>query len=159
MVAGEIGALAEQSRQTVIKIQEVTQEVTQAVDNLSANARKLLDFVVKDVTSDYEGFLTIGEQYDQDGASVDELMSEFSTIALELSGNMEGIKNSMSDISRAAEEGAEGTTEIAQRASVIAEESAEVLEQVTRTRKSAETLREEIGKFHVNTAGDVQEEA
>ncbi len=157
--AGEIGALAEQSRQTVIKIQEVTQEVTQAVDNLSANARKLLDFVVKDVTSDYEGFLTIGEQYDQDGASVDELMSEFSTIALELSGNMEGIKNSMSDISRAAEEGAEGTTEIAQRASVIAEESAEVLEQVTRTRKSAETLREEIGKFHVNTAGDVQEEA
>ena len=159
VVAGEIGALAEQSRQTVIKIQEVTQEVTQAVDNLSANARKLLDFVVKDVTSDYEGFLTIGEQYDQDGASVDELMSEFSTIALELSGNMEGIKNSMSDISRAAEEGAEGTTEIAQRASVIAEESAEVLEQVTRTRKSAETLREEIGKFHVNTAGDVQEEA
>ena len=115
--------------------------------------------MVKDVTSDYEGFLTIGEQYDQDGASVDELMSEFSTIALELSGNMEGIKNSMSDISRAAEEGAEGTTEIAQRASVIAEESAEVLEQVTRTRKSAETLREEIGKFHVNTAGDVQEEA
>lgn len=159
VVAGEIGALAEQSRQTVIKIQEVTQEVTQAVDNLSTNARKLLDFVVKDVTSDYEGFLTIGEQYDQDGASVDELMSEFSTIALELSGNMEGIKNSMSDISRAAEEGAEGTTEIAQRASVIAEESAEVLEQVTRTRKSAETLREEIGKFHVNTAGDVQEEA
>ena len=159
VVAGEIGALAEQSRQTVIKIQEVTQEVTQAVDNLSANARKLLDFVVKDVTSDYEGFLTIGEQYDQDGASVDELMSEFSTIALELSGNMEGIKNSMSDISRAAEEGAEGTTEIAQRASVIAEESAEVLEQVTRTRKSAETLREEIGKFHVNTAGDVREEA
>ncbi len=159
VVAGEIGALAEQSRQTVIKIQEVTQEVTQAVDNLSTNARKLLDFVVKDVTSDYEGFLTIGEQYDQDGASVDELMSEFSTIALELSGNMEGIKNSMSDISRAAEEGAEGTTEIAQRASVIAEESAEVLEQVTRTRKSAETLREEIGKFHVNTAGDYQEEA
>lgn len=159
VVAGEIGTLAEQSRQTVIQIQEVTQEVTQAVENLSSNARKLLEFVVKDVTADYEGFLTIGEQYDQDGASVDELMSEFSTIAQELSGNMEGIKNSMSDISKAAEEGAEGTTEIAQRASVIAEESAEVLEQVTRTRQSAETLRAEIGKFHVNGAEDVQKEA
>ena len=55
----------------------------------------------------------------------------------------------MSDISKAAEEGAEGTTEIAQRASVIASESAEVLEQVTKTRQSAETLREEISKFHV----------
>lgn len=150
VVAGEIGTLAEQSRQTVIKIQEVTQEVTQAVENLSSNARKLLDFVVKDVTADYEDFLTIGEQYSQDGASVDELMSEFSTIAQELYGNMEGIKNSMSDISKAAEEGAEGTTEIAQRASVIACESAEVLEQVTKTKQSAENLRAEIGKFHVN---------
>lgn len=150
VVAGEIGTLAEQSRQTVMKIQEVTQEVTQAVENLSFNARKLLDFVVADVTSDYEGFLTIGEQYSQDGASVDELMREFSTIAQELFDNMEGIKNSMNDISKAAEEGAEGTTEIAQRASVIAEESEEVLQQVTRTRQSAETLRAEIGKFRVD---------
>lgn len=150
VVAGEIGDLAEQSRQTVIKIQEVTQEVTQAVQNLSSNARKLLNFVVKDVTEDYKGFLTIGEQYDQDGTSVDELMSEFSTIAQELFNNMEGIKNSISDISKAAEEGAEETTEIAQRASVIAGESAEVLEQVTKTNQSAEILRAEIGKFHIN---------
>ena len=151
VVAGEIGALAEQSKQTVIKIQEVTQKVTQAVENLSQNARKLLDFVVSDVTQDYDSFRLIGEQYNQDGASVDGLMSEFSTIAQELFNNMEGIKQSMSDISRAAEEGAEGTTEIAQRASVIASESAEVLEQVTRTKQSAETLRAEIGKFHVSS--------
>ena len=121
-----------------------------ALENLSSNARKLLDFVVTDVTSDYEGFLTIGEQYNQDGASVDELMREFSAIAQELFNNMEGIKNSMSDISKAAEEGAEGTTEIAQRASVIACESAEVLEQVMKTKQSAETLRAEIGRFHVS---------
>lgn len=149
VVAGEIGALAEQSRQTVIQIQAVTQEVTAAVENLSANSRKLLDFVVKDVTADYEDFLLIGEQYSQDGASVDELMREFSGIAQELFEGMEGIKNSMSDISKAAEEGADGTTEIAQRASVLAGESAEVLEQVTRTKHSAETLSAEISKFHV----------
>ena len=149
VVAGEIGALAEQSRQTVIKIQEVTQEVTEAVQNLSTNARKLLDFVVKDVTADYREFLTIGEQYKKDGASVDELMSEFSTIAQELFDNMEGIKNSIRDISKAAEEGAEGTTEIAQRASIIVNESAEVLEQVTKTKQSSESLRGEIGKFQV----------
>lgn len=149
VVAGEIGTLAEQSRQTVIKIQEVTQEVTEAVQNLSTNARKLLDFVVKDVTADYREFLTIGEQYKKDGASVDELMSEFSTIAQELFDNMEGIKNSIRDISKAAEEGAEGTTEIAQRASIIVNESAEVLEQVTKTKQSSESLRGEIGKFHV----------
>lgn len=150
VVAGEIGELAEQSRQTVIKIQKVTEEVTEAVGNLSSNARKLLDFVVKDITADYQDFITIGEQYDQDGVFVDELMGEFSTVAQELFSNMEGIKTSMSDISKAAEEGAEGTTEIAQRASVIVEESEEVLEQVTKTKQSAETLRAEIGKFRVD---------
>ncbi len=128
----------------------MTQEVTQAVQNLSSNARKLLDFVIHDVTSDYEGFLTIGEQYDKDGSSVDSLMSEFSTIAQELFQNMEHIKSSMNDISKAAEEGAEGTTEIAHRASVIAKESAEVLEQVMKTKQSSETLQAEIGKFHVS---------
>lgn len=150
VVAGEIGTLAEQSRQTVIKIQEVTQDVTQAVDNLSSNARTLLDFVVQDVTADYDDFLTIGEQYNRDSATVDGLMSEFSIIAQELSTNMEGIKNSMSDISKAAEEGAKGTTEIAQRASVIVAESSEVLQQVTKTKQSSDTLRAEIGKFYVN---------
>ena len=59
------------------------------------------------------------------------------------------IKNSIRDISKAAEEGAEGTTEIAQRASIIVNESAEVLEQVTKTKQSSESLRGEIGKFHV----------
>ena len=133
----------------MIQIQEVTQDVTQAVENLSANAKKLLSFVVHDVTSDYEGFLKIGEQYDQDGNLVDTLMSEFRAVAEELFDNMQGIKSSMSDISKAAEEGAHGTTEIAQRASVIAKESEEVLDQVTKTKQSAETLRAEIGKFHV----------
>lgn len=150
VVAGEIGALAEQSRQTVIQIQEVTQDVTQAVENLSTNAKKLLSFVVHDVTSDYEGFLKIGEQYDQDGNLVDTLMSEFRAVAEELFDNMQGIKSSMGDISKAAEEGAHGTTEIAHRASVIAKESKEVLDQVTKTKQSAETLRTEIGKFQVS---------
>lgn len=152
VVAGEIRALAEQSRETVIKIQEVTQEVTAAVGNLSSNARKLLEFVVTDVTADYDDFLSIGEQYRNDGVSIDELMREFSTIAQDLFDSMEGIKSSMNDISKAAEEGAEGTTEIAQRSAVLSKESMEVLEQVNKTKQSAEELRAEIVKFNIDSA-------
>lgn len=149
VVAGEIGALAEQSKETVMKIQEVTQGVTQAVENLSYNARKLLEFVITDVTADYEEFLLIGERYNSDGASVDQLMREFSAIANELSQSMDGIISSMNDISKASEEGAEGITDIAQHASVIAQESAEVLQQVAGTKQSAQALQTEIGKFNV----------
>lgn len=149
VVAGEIGSLAEQSRETVMKIQNVTQGVTEAVGNLSDNAKKLLDFVVTDVAEDYEEFLEIGEKYSQDAIYIEDLVSDFSATAQQLFANMEGIRTSMQDISKAADEGALGTTDIAQRSSEIAQESEEVLEQVTKTRKSAELLKSEIEKFNI----------
>lgn len=149
VVAGEIGNLADQSRETVMKIQNVTQGVTEAVGNLSDNAKKLLDFVVTDVAQDYEEFLKIGEQYSQDAVYVESLVSDFSATAQQLFANMEGIRSSMQDISKAADEGALGTTDIAQKASEIVQESETVLQQVTKTRKSAEILKNEIGKFSI----------
>lgn len=149
VVAGEIGNLADQSRETVMKIQNVTQGVTEAVGNLSDNAKKLLDFVVTDVAQDYEDFLKIGEQYSQDAVYVESLVSDFSATAQQLFANMEGIRSSMQDISKAADEGALGTTDIAQKASEIVEESETVLQQVTKTRKSAEMLKSEIEKFSI----------
>lgn len=149
VVAGEIGNLADQSRETVMKIQNVTQGVTEAVGNLSDNAKKLLDFVVTDVAQDYEEFLKIGEQYSQDAVYVESLVSDFSATAQQLFANMEGIRSSMQDISKAADEGALGTTDIAQKASEIVQESETVLQQVTKTRKSAEILKSEIEKFSI----------
>lgn len=149
VVAGEIGNLADQSRETVIKIQNVTQGVTEAVGNLSDNAKKLLDFVVTDVAQDYEEFLKIGEQYSQDAVYVESLVSDFSATAQQLFANMEGIRSSMQDISKAADEGALGTTDIAQKASEIVQESETVLQQVTKTRKSAEILKSEIERFSI----------
>ncbi|WP_075720479.1 methyl-accepting chemotaxis protein [Roseburia sp. 499] len=149
VVAGEIGNLADQSRETVMKIQNVTQGVTEAVGNLSDNAKKLLDFVVTDVAADYEEFLEIGEQYSQDAIYIESLVSDFSATAQQLFANMEGIRTSMQDISKAADEGALGTTDIAQKASDIAQESEAVLQQVTKTRKSAELLKNEIEKFNI----------
>ena len=149
VVAGEIGNLAEQSRETVLKIQNVTQGVTEAVENLSDNAKKLLDFVVTDVAKDYENFLSVGEHYSQDAVYIDELVNGFSAIAQQLFANMESVRSSMQDISKAADEGALGTTDIAQKASDIVGEADAVLEQVTKTRKSAETLGQEIGRFHI----------
>lgn len=149
VVAGEIGNLAEQSRDTVMKIQNVTQGVTEAVEDLSENAKKLLDFVVTDVAEDYKEFLEIGEKYSQDALYIDELVGDFSATAQQLFANMEGVRASMQDISKAADEGALGTTEIAQKSSEIAQESETVLQQVTRTRKSAQNLKTEIEKFSI----------
>ncbi|MEI4850569.1 methyl-accepting chemotaxis protein, partial [Klebsiella pneumoniae] len=66
VVAGEIGKLAEKSKETILKIQDVTNEVGQAVEKLSESSRNLLEFVSNEVTSDYEVFLEVGNNYSKD---------------------------------------------------------------------------------------------
>lgn len=147
VVASEIGSLAEQSRETVMKIQNVTQGVTEAVGNLSENSKRLLDFVVTDVSEDYKSFLVVGEKYSQDAKYIQQLVSDFSAAAQQLFATMEEVKIAMQDISKAADEGAIGTTEIAQKSTGIVDKSDQVLQQVERTKQSVETLRREVDKF------------
>ncbi len=63
VVASEIGGLAEQSKQTVSKIQSVTEEVTAAVENLSQDAERLLEFVATDVVESYDMFDGVATAY------------------------------------------------------------------------------------------------
>ncbi len=78
VVADEIRKLAEQSKGTVIKIQDVTSKVTGSVDHLSKSANELLSFMTENVATDYEKMLGVAEQYSIDGKFVDDLVTEFS---------------------------------------------------------------------------------
>lgn len=149
VVASEIGSLADQSKETVIRIQNVTGGVTDAVKNLSEHAQRLLQFVMTDVTNDYADFLQVGKQYSADAGYFAQLVTDFSAAAQELHATVDNIKESVEDISRAAEEGAEGTTDIAARTSNVMEESVKVLELVKTTKGSADHLNDEIAKFKI----------
>lgn len=151
VVASEIGNLADQSKETVMRIQNVTGSVTDAVKNLSEHAQRLLQFVMTDVTNDYADFLQVGKQYSQDAGYFAQLVTDFSAAAQELNATVDNIKESVEDISRAAEEGAEGTTDIAARTSNVMEESVKVLDLVEKTKNSAENLNVEIAKFKVQS--------
>ena len=113
VVAGEIGNLAVQSRQTVEKIQEVTKSVTGAVNNLTKDAEKLLDYVATDVSQSYDTFEQVANDYNNDAKAVDGLITEFSAISEELLASVESIMTAMNEITVASEEGAKGTTNIA----------------------------------------------
>ncbi len=78
VVAEEIRKLAEQSKDTVVKIQSVTDEVNSAVKNLSENSNQLLEFVSTDVNHDYNMLLEVAEKYNEDAIYVDTLVTDFS---------------------------------------------------------------------------------
>lgn len=147
VVASEIGSLAGQSRSVAIKIQEVTKEVTEAIENLSYQAEKLLQYVVVDVVEDYEEFHDVGKKYKEDADYMEQMMSGFSATSEELFAIVEQVENSIAHISDAASNGADGTIQIAQRLSDLKNKSNGILEQINGMKDNARKLRSDVMKF------------
>lgn len=149
VVATEIGGLADQSKQTVSKIQEVTEEVTAAVENLSRDAERLLEFVATDVVSSYDMFGEVAEAYNRDAEDIDALISDFSATSEELLASIDGVLEAMDGIANATNEGAQGTTNIANKAMDVRNRTEEVSDEVDRCDNTAKRLNEEIAAFTI----------
>ncbi len=147
VVADEIRNLANQSKAAVVKIQDVTEQVTDAVGNLSGNANSLLQFVAGDITGSFERLADVARVYMEDAIYMDNIVTDFSATAEELLASIENIIVSVSEVTHAATEGAVGTGDIAEKISSITNKSAEVADQVDASRDSSERLKSEITRF------------
>lgn len=147
VVAEEIRNLAEQSKDTVIKIQEMTDKVTSSVNNLSLHANSLLTFMSTDVDSDYRDMLEVAGNYSNDADYVNALVSDFSLTSKTLLGSIDNMIQTIDQIADAAGDGAKGTTDMAIRVSDINMEASDVLNQVLKTKESADRLRDEVNHF------------
>ncbi len=147
VVADEIRKLAEQSKSTVLKIQEITGHVVESVTHLANSSNNLLGFVSNDVSKDYSVMLEVANYYNEDAVSVEGLVSEFSATSQQLLASIDSILLSIEDISRASSEGARGTTDIAIMVSDINQYASEMVVKVSGTEQSAEKLLDETKKF------------
>lgn len=147
VVSEEIRKLAEQSKDTVIKIQDITVKVISAVDGLTNSANRLLQFVSADVHDDYSTMLNVADRYNEDAKFVDDLVAEFSSASEEILASMKEVFLTIDGVSKAAYEGAGATTNIAQEATDITLKSNSILELTNSSKKSTEKLQEEISKF------------
>lgn len=149
VVADEIRKLAEQSKDTVLEIQNTTTKVTQAVKHLSDSSNKLLLFMSTNVKQDYDTLQGVANQYDTDAEFVDSLVTEFSATSEELLASIENMLTAIDEVARAANEGADGTVNIATRVSQANNKSENVLQQTLKVQESAKNLDEHISKFTV----------
>ena len=147
VVADEIRSLAEQSKDAVGRIQNVTSAVTNSVTNLANDSGRLLNFVSKDVENSFEMFDTVANNYSEDAGYVDSLVTDFSATSEELLASIDGVLRAIEEISRASQEGAEGTTDIAQRSSEVTTKSNTVIKEVEKSRQVVDNLTNEIDKF------------
>lgn len=149
VVADEIRSLAEQSKDAVAKIQEVTSSVTGSVDKLAKDSERLLEFVSKDVLTTLDMFDGISDSYSKDAGFVDELVTDFSATSQELLASVEGVLKSLEDISAASQDVASGTTDIAERTGDIMNRSTEVTKEIGKSEEVANSLNAEIERFKI----------
>lgn len=149
VVADEIRGLAEQSQAAVGNIQEVTQNVTKAVENLAEDSKRLLEFVGNDVVKSLADFGNMAESYKSDASNVDALVTDFSASSEELLASIGGVMDAITEVSKAATEGATGTTDIAEKTAVVVEKASDIKERAAAARASAEELQKNVEKFIV----------
>lgn len=93
--------------------------------------------------------LNVAVAYSDDAKFVDNLVIEFSATTEELLASLNNVLKTIDGVSHAASEGSGGTTEIASKVSDISDKSNEVLEQIIKTKESANNLKNEISKFRI----------
>lgn len=149
VVADEIRKLAEESKNTVTKIQQVTKDVVDAVVSLTSSSRSVMDFMATNVMKDYDELVKIGERYSGDAAYVADMVTDFSSTSEELSASATGIIKAIGEVAKTINESAAGAQTIAQKTTVIVEMVSAVQKQMKVNNDSALRLKDAIGKFNV----------
>lgn len=147
VVADEIGKLASQSTHTVKEITQMVSEINGAVENISYNAEKTLEFLDKKVLKDYENFVEVSEQYNKDALSINDTMGIIYKATDTLSKRLISITEAMSNVNLTISESAAGASNMAEKNMDIVLLTTDVYNMVKQSIEYAEILDNIVSKF------------
>lgn len=150
VVADEIRTLAENSKQSASEIQRVTKLVLNSVENLAQNSTDILQFINTKVFEDYDNLVKISEKYNEDITVVDKIIIDLRNTTEELFISMKNMTKTINEISIATNEGASGTSHIAERSVTVSNEANEVLVYANKTKGSTERLVKSVSIFKID---------
>ncbi|MHC1748219.1 MAG: methyl-accepting chemotaxis protein [Cellulosilyticaceae bacterium] len=149
VVAKEIEILAEDSKNTVTKIKEITDTVVGTVDNLVATSTDMIEFINNEVIHDYGMIVETGEQYNTDAMIVSEMTNNFSKASSDIKVSMDAVVESMKGISIANTESANNTNDIAKKMNTMSEKYNTVLNLVKQVNTSTDKLVGMVSNFKI----------
>ena len=119
VVADEIRQLADLSRDTANRIQEINVIVTDAMHNLAGNANNLVGYLNEAILPEFGNFVESGIQYRENATYIEEVMDEFTEKTDALKQAMDEIAASISTITVAIDDGAKGVNGAAESTQVL----------------------------------------
>ena len=147
VVAGEIGKLASDSASAATRIQEVSANVVQAVEELATEAENMLTFMDEVTMEGYGKLLNTGKEYYEDAEKIHELMENFAAESETIEKITDSIRESVEAVTEAMEESARGTMNVAATSTELSA-SIEAIENMAKSNKGvADDLAVEVGRF------------
>lgn len=147
VVAEEIRKLAVESRNAVGEIQSIIKNVLYSIENLTDSSKNILDFIDRQVVKDYETLVHTGDGYSSDADSILELINGFKTTSETLLASIGNMLKAIGEVAVTTNQGANGTSNIAQKAAAIAGQGNEVFKLSEETKACSGRLKKYISKF------------
>ncbi len=147
VVAEEIRSLAESSSKTANDIQDISRFVTEAVARLAKNARQMLDFIGEDVIKDYDSFVGIVNQYEEDADLMSRILGEFAEQAATMNVTMHTMNEGIEGISTTVGESARAVSSVAEDASVLVQAMTQIQDATEESQRISEELQGEVKRF------------
>lgn len=149
VVAEEVRKLAEDSKNSVTKIQSVTKDVILSVNNLVSASEEVIGYIDNHVIKDYKEMVSIGDKYYSDAELLNNMAANFSVSSQELLASIKEISNVIDEITRATNESSQSTEIIANKSTSVVKNANKVTELVTTTEESFNRLLEIVNKFKI----------
>ena len=147
VVADEIRVLAENSKNTANNIQGISSLVTNAVEELSSDANKMLEFIDSTVLADYDKFVDMANSYHNDADHMDEILQNFYGNASKLAETMAQMTEGIDGINIAVDESAQGVTMAAQSTAQLVDALVNIKSEADSNREISEDLQDEVKRF------------
>lgn len=149
VVATEISHLAQQTSETVSNINKIVGDVNNAVEEMAQCLDASIDFMGDTVLEDYEEFGKVSEQYKLDAAVIEENMVNVNAAIMDLSGNLEEIKESVDGITNTVNEAGIGINEIANSTTDMAAQMGQNKDDVDSSTENIQTLTDIVEQFQI----------
>lgn len=147
VVADEIGKLATSSADAAVKIQQVSDTVVEAVNELAKNAEQMIKFMDETAMSGYRKLLETSESYRNDVGDINEMMRAFASDSKEIKNNVDQIKEAISSISIAVSETAKGVTNVTEVSVDLTGSMGDIGKEADNNMSVVQQLNTEVNKF------------
>lgn len=150
VVAGEIGELAANSTQTAGRIQTVSNEVINAVDELAEESGRMLELMDTTAMEGYRRLLDTCDDYRNDVSGMSDMMKSFADSSESVKSSMNFIRESIAAVNIAVDESTKGITNVTEKAVELTQGVNDIGQESHNNVIISDKLNAEIKKFKLS---------